>query len=98
MKPDAVIKVRFKTAAEGGRHRSIVIAEKGHYGCPLFVDGQAFDCRFLVEAQTLSLGETYELPVKFLAPDLALSKLSPGKTVTLWEGGEIATGQVVRLE
>jgi hypothetical protein len=96
MKPDAIIKVRFKTTAEGGRQGPIVIAEKP-FGCPLFIGEEAFDCRLLIEAQTLSLGETYELPVKFLAPDLALPKLSPGKAVKLWEGRDIATGEVVRL-
>lgn len=96
MKPDAIIKVRFKTTAEGGRHGPIVIGETP-YGCPLFVDGHAFDCRLLINAQTLHLGETYELPVKFLNPDLVLPKLSPGKPLKLWEGKDIATGEVIRL-
>lgn len=96
MKPDVVIKVRFRTAAEGGRQGPIVIGD-GLYGCPLFVDGEAFDCRLLVKAQTLELGQTYELPVKFLDPDRALPKLSPGKAVRLWEGKDIATGEIVHL-
>ncbi len=96
MKPDALIKVRFKTTIEGGRQDSIVIGEEP-YGCPLFVEGEAFDCRLLVSDRTLQLGETYELPVKFLNPALALPKLSAGKPVTLWEGKDIATGKVVRI-
>ena len=96
MKPDVLIKVRLKTTAEGGRQGPIVIGEE-LYGCPLFVDGEAFDCRLLLNAQTLRLGETYELPVKFLNPDFALPKLSPGKPVKLWEGKDIAIGEVVRL-
>ena len=96
MKPDALIKVRFKTKTEGGRQGPIVIGERP-YGCPLFVDGEAFDCRLLITAQTLMLGETYELPIKFLNPDLALPRLSPGKAVKLWEGNDIATGEVVRI-
>ena len=96
MQPDAIIKVLFKTAAEGGRQGNVVIADKP-YACVMFVDGEAFDCRFLVTDQTLQLGETYELPVKFLNPDLVLSKLSPGKPVRLWEGKDIATGEIVRL-
>ena len=99
MKPDAIIKVRFKTTAEGGRHGDIVIPPRPehHYGCGLFVDQEAFECRLLVDGRTLQLGETYELPVKFLNPDLALPKLSPGQTVRLWEGKDIAAGEVVRL-
>jgi len=96
MKPDAIIKVRFKTTAEGGRQGPLIIGETP-YGCPLFVEGEAFDCRLLVRAQTLELGNAYELPIKFLNPRAALSKLSPGKPVILWEGKRIATGEVVRL-
>jgi hypothetical protein len=96
MKPDVFIKVRFKTTAEGGRLGAVVIGENS-YGCPLFVDGEAFDCRVLLNDQTLQLGETYELPIKFLSPDLALPKLSLGTSVILWEGKDIATGEVVRL-
>lgn len=97
MKPDAIIKVRFKTTAEGGRQGAIVIPElpEHHYGCPLFIEGEAFDCRLLVVGRTLQLGESYELPIKFLNPDRVVSKLSPGKPVTLWEGKDIATGEVV---
>jgi len=51
----------------------------------------------LLNDRTLQLGETYELPVKFLNPDVALRKLSAGKSVTLWEGKDIATGEVVRM-
>ncbi|HTI70836.1 MAG TPA: hypothetical protein VMF06_12780 [Candidatus Limnocylindria bacterium] len=94
MKPNILIEVRFKTTAEGGRQGPIVITEKP-YGCPLLVEGESFDCRLLVDPQTLHLGETYELPVKFLNSDLAMPKLSLGKAVRLWEGKDIATGEVV---
>ena len=99
MKPDAIILVRFKTTAEGGRQSAIVIPDHSekYYGCPLFIEGEAFDCRLLVQGKTLELGETYELPVQFLYPELALPKLSPGKSVRLWEGKDIAAGEVVRL-
>jgi hypothetical protein len=96
MRPDVIIKVRFKTTAEGGRQSSITIGETP-YGCALLIEGEAFDCRLLVNEKTLQLGNTYELPIKFLNPGLVLSKLSPGKPVTLWEGKEIAEGEVVRL-
>jgi hypothetical protein len=94
MKAEAVIEVRFKTTAEGGRRTDIV----GYiYGCPLSVDGKKFDCRMVLDGKTLKLGETYELLVEFLWPDLALPELSPGKDISLWEGREIATGRVLRL-
>lgn len=96
MNPDVIIEARFKTTAEGGRLESVVIAESP-YGCPLFVNGEAFDCRLLLTNQTLELGKVYELPVKFMRPDLVLPKLSVGEPVTFWEGKEIALGKVVRL-
>jgi hypothetical protein len=97
MKPDAIIEVRLKMTAEGGRQGPIVTTNYP-FGCPLFVDGEAFDCRVLVLNRTLELGSTYELPIKFLRPDLALLKLSVGKSITLWEGKDIANGKVVRFE
>jgi hypothetical protein len=95
MKADAIIEVRFKTPDEGGRQGDVTGGE--FYGCPLFVEGEAFDCRVLLSGRTLQLGETYELPITFLNPALVLPKLSPGKPVKLWEGKDIATGKIVRL-
>jgi hypothetical protein len=60
MKADVIIKIRFKTAAEGGRSGPIVITEIP-YGCPLIIDGEAYDCRVLVSAKTIYTGETYEV-------------------------------------
>ena len=100
MKPEAIIKLRFKTTAEGGRQGPILLSERWSVTCPLFVDGEYFDCRLLLqgpEDQPLHPGETYELPVMFLHPDQALPKLSPGTLVKLWDGKDIATGTVVRL-
>ena len=94
MKPDAIIEVRFKKTTEGGRESAIV---GDVYGCPLFVEGEGFDCRLLLTGKELQLGETYEIPVKFMNPDMVLPKLSIGKTITLWEGKDIATGKVVRF-
>jgi hypothetical protein len=95
MKPDVVIEVRFKTTVEGGRQGDVQGAE--YYACPLFVEGEGFDCRLLLGGCSLQLGQIYELPVKFLNPDFVLPKLSPGKPIKLWEGKDIATGKVVRI-
>lgn len=94
MIPDAFLKVRFNSPDEGGRKTSV----KGDfYACPLFVDGEGFDCRILIKGRTLELGIWYELPVKFMNKDLVLPKLNVGKLVTLWEGRKVASGKVVRL-
>jgi hypothetical protein len=97
MQPDALIRVRFKTTAEGGREHGVGGCAVPFYAAPLLVDEQAFDCRLLLEDRVLELGETYEVPVKFMSPDLALASLVPGKAIGLWEGREVATGQFVRV-
>ena len=94
MKPDVIVKLRFFTTAEGGRNTAV---EGQFYACPLFVDGQGFDCRLLLDGRRLELGSTYEVPVKFLHRELALPKLGVGKDVTLWEGRNVAQGQVVKI-
>ena len=94
MTPDAFLEVRFKTPDEGGRETSITGA---YYACPLFVDGEGFECRLLIDGKTLELGHSYEVPVKFMNRDLVLPKLSVGKILTLWEGKDVGSGKVLRL-
>ncbi len=100
MEPDIYVKVRFKTSAEGGRKTSLkrkTSLGPNFYACPLMVDGKAYDCRLLIGDKEVKLGEYYELPVKFLDTDLALSNLSVGKSIALWEDKEVADGEVTRI-
>jgi hypothetical protein len=98
MRPDIHLEVRFRTTLEGGR-RGPVSGTKGvtFYGCPMFVDGEGFDCRLLIDGMELALGLWYRVPVKFLNREWVLPKLSIGKVVTLWEGRVVADGQVVDI-
>ena len=101
MKPDIYIKVRFRTNAEGGRKTSVKRRSPlgpDYYACPLVVDQSAFDCRLLIGDNEIELGKYYEVPVKFLNIDLVLPSLSVGKKITLWEGKEIADGEILRIE
>jgi hypothetical protein len=100
MKPDIYIKVRFKTSEEGGRKTPLkrkTALGPDFYGCPLMVDGKAFDCRLLIGDKEIELGKYYEIPVKFLDKDLALPNLTVGKKVTLWEGKEVADAEVIEI-
>jgi hypothetical protein len=100
MKPDIYIKVRFKTSKEGGRNTSVkrkTPLGPDFYGCPLVVDGKAYDCRLFIGNEEIELGKYYEIPVKFLDKDLALPNLSIGKNVTLLEGKEVADGRVIKI-
>lgn len=95
MNPDAIIKVRFLTKLEGGRNEPI---SKMPYGCPLMINGQGYDCRFIAnQHDCFKLGETYEIPIKFLNPSLALMSISESNEITLWEGKIIAKGHVIKV-
>ncbi|MBA3238011.1 MAG: hypothetical protein H0T62_06630 [Parachlamydiaceae bacterium] len=100
MKFDIYIKVRFRTSSEGGRKTPLkrkTPQGPNFYAYPLIVDGKGYDCRLLIEDKDIELGKYYEIPVIFLDKDLALANLSIGKDITLWEGKEIADGQVTRI-
>ena len=81
IEPHAIIRVRFKTPSEGGRQTDVSIAGDTLYACVMMMSGEAFDCRILVRDQTLELGESYDLPVAFLAGDQVTAKLSPGVAI-----------------
>lgn len=92
---DATIRVRFLTPDEGGRQTDVT---GDVYACPMFIDGDAFDCRIHLNGNTLTLGSTYDVPVKFLNRELALPRLAPRKRVKLWEGKYVADAEVVRID
>src|SRR3990167_9428095 len=71
--------------------------EPDFYGCPLMVDGKAYDCRLLIGDKEIELGKYYEIPVKFLDKDLALPNLAVGKSIVLLEGKEVADGEVTKI-
>lgn len=91
---DATIRVRFLTTTEGGRQTDVA---GDVYGCPMVIDGEAFDCRLYLGGKTLILGETYDIPVNFLNRELILPRLAPSKHVRLWEGKYVADAEVVRI-
>ena len=67
------------------------------YACPMIVNGKAYDCRLLIGDQELELGKYYKVPVVFVNKKLVLPNLSIGQNITLWEGKEIADGQVTQI-
>lgn len=94
MDADAIIKIRFKTTSEGGRQADLT---GDYYSCPLFVDGNGFECRLFISGLTIHLGTWYDLPVKFMNKVLVLPHLSNGKLIDLWEGKIVANGSVVKI-
>lgn len=94
MNPDVLLKIRFRKTSEGGRLSRI---QGDFYGCPMFVQGTAFDCRLLLDGQCIELGESYTLGAKFLCPEAVLPALSIGLKIILWEGKEIADGHILEI-
>jgi hypothetical protein len=94
MMPDAFIEVKFRTTEEGGRETPVT---GDFYACPLFIDGEAYDCRLLIKGMELELGRSYEVPVKFLNRDIVLPKLHIGTSIILWEGKDVGDGKVTRI-
>jgi hypothetical protein len=93
-KADIYIKVRFKTTLEGGRGKAVT----GEiYGCPMYIEKNGYDCRLFLEGVTLELGESYEVSVKFLDKESALSIIHIGQHIALWEGKVVAEGEVTRI-
>lgn len=94
MQPDAVITIRFLSPEEGGRLQA---AQGRTFGCPMFIGGEGFDCRLLLDGLELQPGKRYEVPVKFLRRDYADARLYVGTPITLWEGKTIASGTISRV-
>lgn len=94
MQPDALIAVRLLSSEEGGRSQP---AGGRTFGCPMFIDGEGFDCRLLLDGLVLQPGKLYKVPVKFLRRDYADARLHVGMPLTLWEGRTIAIGTISRV-
>ena len=96
LRPDVVVRVRLYRTEDGGRKNVITV---GRFGCPFFYDGEAFDCRILLDQVGVSLapGETADVPIKFLRPDLVKPRLRAGARFKLWEGGDFAEGEVLEV-
>lgn len=42
-------------------------------------------------------GGVYEIPIKFLFPEIALPMIQEGKNVTLWEGKVVAMAKIIKI-
>lgn len=96
LRPDVIVRVYLYRTEEGGRGNTIT---SGQFGCPFFYDGEAFDCRILLDQVGLALepGHAAEVPIKFLRPDLIKPRLQIGAQFKLWEGKNFADGEVLEV-
>ena len=96
MQPDIIARITMFAPNAGGKSSAIPAVR---YGCPLFINGQGFDCRLLLDQVEHELvpGATTEVPIKFLYFDLVRNLLMPGVRFTLWEIKHFAEGEIIRV-
>ncbi|HMJ11056.1 MAG TPA: hypothetical protein VK524_06590 [Polyangiaceae bacterium] len=97
LRPDVIARVRLLSSAEGGRQRAI---PPTMFGVPFFFEGEGFDCRLLLDQLGVSLEPGQEragIPIKFLFPEYIKGRLRPGDKFKLWEGKDIAEGEVTEV-
>jgi hypothetical protein len=95
MRPEVRARIRLLTTAEGGRKGPILGPS---FGCPTRIQSRYFDCRLQTTPPgPIALGETVEVQLQFLCPELALPLLAVGQAFALWEGHTIGEGIVLEL-
>jgi hypothetical protein len=87
-------RVTFTRTADGGRSQP---TPPGHFSCPLEFRGEFFDCRLdLTSCGPISPGQSVEVPISFLCPELVETRMKVGDSFLLWEGKTIAVGNVTK--
>lgn len=94
--PDIIARVNLADEKSGGRTNTIP-AET--FGCPFVFEGEAFDCRLLLDQAGIALaaGISATVPIKFLYPELIKPRLRPGSHFKLWEFRDFAEGEVLEV-
>lgn len=94
--PEIYVNITFYPTDKGGRK----LPTGSHFLGTIFVINESkHECRLLLEeVGPISPGESKnEVPIKFLCPDLVLSKLRVGTKFYLWDMRNIAEGEVVKI-
>ena len=94
-------KIRFRRVDEGGLKASFrpydyFTGEQYQLGYMMEVDGKYFDFRIYQPPLFIKLGQSYDMVLKFLFPDLVSRRLFVGKKFTVWSSRTIAEGIVVK--
>ncbi len=92
---DITVKLKLLTTARGGRTEAL---PGGEFRGILSARGQHFSFRsVLPEGEGLALGESCQLEIEFLFPDLALPFFKHNDEFNLWEGGTVGYGRVLKV-
>ena len=93
--------IRFRKMDEGGlkasfRPYDFFTGEQHQLGYLMDVDGKYFDFRIYQPPLFIELGQSYNMVLKFLFPDLVSRILFAGKKFTVWCSRTIADGVVTK--
>ena len=91
---DITIRLKLLTTERGGRAEAL---PGGEYRGILSARGQHFSFRCEVPAAGMALGDTVEMAVEFLFPDLALPFFKLNDEFNLWESGTVGYGRVLKV-
>ena len=92
---DITVKLKLLTTARGGRTEAL---PGGEYRGILSARGQHFSFRCALPAGAgLALGESSQVEIEFLFPDLALPFFKHNDEFNLWEGGTVGYGRVIKV-
>src|SRR3989344_4379940 len=92
---DIIARVTLYPTSKGGRQGP---TPDDMFGCIFEFEGEFFECRLLLgKTGPLSPGTEALVPVKFLNPNLFISRLQRGARFKLRELGTIGEGEVVDL-
>ena len=92
---DITVKLKLLTTARGGRTEAL---PGGEYRGILSARGQHFSFRCTLPAGAgLALGESSQVEIEFLFPDLALPFFKHNDEFNLWEGGTVGYGRVIKV-
>ena len=94
LQPDILAKIKFYTTAEGGRESPIIRT----IGYLFKFENELFDCRLIIlEGIIILPGETKNVPIKFLCPNLIKNRLTYGSQFHLKGFKTIAEGTVIKV-
>ncbi len=94
-KPDIFARIRFNRTEEGGRKGPTPAT---YLGIPFHFEDGFYDCRLLLDGiGPLSPGDEAVTPLKFLHPPGIVPRLEVGSKFKLWEGRDVADGEVTEI-
>lgn len=93
--PDLIAEIKFFLPFQGERRTDPKPSK--FYACPLFINGNGFDCRILTNEKVIHLGTSYQFPIVFLDWDFASPHMNVGTQFVIWEGKNIGEGRILEV-